>query len=89
MKEYDEGVKRNPKDSKLYANRATTLVKLLDFPSALRDIDRALELDPTYVKAYVKKGAIHYGLKEYHKSVESYEKGLKLEPDNEELKEGL
>ena len=27
-------------------------------------------------------------MKEYHKAMETYEKGLKIEPENQELKEG-
>eukprot|EP00913_Durusdinium_trenchii_P025008 g23473.t1 len=40
--------------------------------------------DPTFVKAYSRKGAAHFFMKEYHKSLQAYEQGLKLDPENQE-----
>lgn len=88
MKEYNEGIKRNPNDPKLYLNRATTYIKLATFPYALKDADRCLELDPSYVRAYARKGQCHFAMKEYHKAIEAYDNGLKLDPNSEELKQG-
>ena len=42
-------------------------------------ITQAIKLDPTYVRAYNRRGALQFLIKEYHKSLDSYEKVRKRE----------
>lgn len=89
IQKYTEAIKRNPKDAIPYSNRAAAYMKLGEFPMALKDCDRCLELDDKFVKAYIRKGNIHFYMKEYHKCLTVYEKGLALDPNNRELRQGL
>ena len=52
-------------------------------------LEKALELDPKYVKAWVRKGDLEVMVKEQHKALDSYKRGLELDPDNAACKEGL
>ena len=61
----------------------------MEFARARDCFGIALEKDPSFVKAYPKKGDCHFFLKEYHKALEIYEAGLKLDPENELCKQGL
>ena len=59
------------------------------FNDAKRHVERSIELDSKYVKAWAKKGDIEFFMKEYHKSLESFKTGLQLEPENSLCKAGL
>ena len=85
LKEFDEGLKRDPQAKAIYSNRSLTWVKLMDFNMGLKDADKCLEIDPNFVKAYIRKGNCHHMMKEYHKAMKAWDDGLKLEPNNAEL----
>lgn len=86
IKEYDEGLRRDPKNIKIFSNRAATYIKLMEFPTAMKDIEKGLAIDPEFIKLWIRKARIHSLMKEYHKAMEACDKGLKIEPDNTELK---
>jgi stress-induced-phosphoprotein 1 len=86
---YEEAVKRAPKNATMRNNLAAALCKIMDFNGAKREIETALELDSKYVKAWARKGDIEIVMKENHKAMESYKKGLAIDPENAACKEGL
>jgi len=86
--EFDEALKRNPKDYKAHANKSSCYIKLLEFNIALAEAEKAIALEPTYTKAHLRKAAVHKFLKEFHKALDAYDKVLKLDPENQEAKEG-
>jgi len=86
---YEEAIKRAPKDATTRNNLAAALCKIMDFNGAKREIEVALELDPKYVKAWARKADIEVLMKENHKAMESYKKGLEIDPSNKTCREGL
>ncbi|CAN6273659.1 unnamed protein product [Urochloa humidicola] len=89
IKHYTEALRRNPKDPRVYSNRAACYTKLGAMPEGLKDAEKCLELDPTFTKGYTRKGAIQFFMKEYDKAMETYQAGLKLDPNNQELLDGV
>lgn len=90
---YQEALKRgppqvNPEAYKLYSNLAACYTKLGAYPEGVKAADKCIELAPTFAKGYSRKGTLQYFMKEYDKAMETYRKGLAVEPDNEELMEG-
>lgn len=61
----------------------------MEFARARDCFIKAISLDADYVKAYPKLGDCHFLIKEYHKALEAYEKGLKKDPENELCKLGI
>jgi stress-induced-phosphoprotein 1 len=89
VKEYEDAVKRSPRNAAIRNNLSAALCKILDINGAKREVEIAVDLDPTYVKAWARKGDIEVLLKENHKAIDSYRKGLSLDPNNAACKEGL
>ncbi|KAG5028267.1 hypothetical protein JHK87_011781 [Glycine soja] len=89
IKHYTEAIKRNPKDAKAYSNRAASYTKLGAMPEGLKDAEKCIELDPTFSKGYTRKGAVQFFMKEYEKALETYKEGLKHDPNNQELLDGI
>lgn len=89
VKEYEDAVKRAPKNAPIRNNLAAALCKVMDFNGAKKNIEKAIELDPKYVKAWARKGDIEVLMKENHKALESYQAGLGIDPSNTACREGL
>lgn len=86
--EYSEALKRDPSNYKVYSNRAACYTKLMDWQRGMDDCEACLAMDPLFVKAYIRKGKIQHFLKQYHKALETFQKGLDLDPKSTELKDG-
>jgi stress-induced-phosphoprotein 1 len=86
---YSEAIKRAPRMAALYSNRAAAYSKLGEFPMALADCDKALELDPGFVKAHTRKGYCHFMMKEYYKARDCYRRARSIDANNSEAIAGL
>jgi stress-induced-phosphoprotein 1 len=60
----------------------------MEAPTALKDAEKCLQLDPTFVKGYARKGTCHHLMKEYHKALAAFDSGLKIDPSNKDCLEG-
>ncbi|KAF8379280.1 hypothetical protein HHK36_028713 [Tetracentron sinense] len=89
VKHYTEALRRNPKDQRVYSNRAACYTKLGALPEGLKDAEKCIELDPTFSKGYTRKGAVQFFMKEYDKALETYQEGLKHDPNNQDLLDGI
>jgi stress-induced-phosphoprotein 1 len=86
---YEEAVKRDPTNASYRNNLAAALQKVGDFNGAKTQVEKSIELDKRYMKAWAKKGDIEFFMKEYHKAMDSYKMGLQIEPDNKLCLDGL
>ena len=89
VKEYEEAVKRAPTNAPIRNNLAAALCKVMDFNGAKKHIEKAIDIDPKYVKAWARKGDIEVLMKENHKALESYKAGLGMDQENKACRDGL
>jgi stress-induced-phosphoprotein 1 len=71
VKAYTESIKRNPSDARGYNNRANAYTKLAALPEALKDADQAINVDPQFVKAYIRKSQILFTMRDYVKAIQA------------------
>ena len=89
IEKYTDAMKRNPKSATPYSNRAACYQKLMEWQLALKDAETCVTMDPTYLKGWSRKAGIHLFLKEFHKSMDCYNKVLELDPNNADAKNNL
>ncbi|XP_018334472.1 stress-induced-phosphoprotein 1 [Agrilus planipennis] len=88
VKHYTEAIKRNPDDAKLYSNRAACYTKLAAFDLGLKDCEKCTELDPKFIKGWIRKGTILHGMHQSSKAISAFQKALELDPNNAEALQG-
>jgi len=88
VKMYTDAIKLAPSHT-LYGNRSACWCKGGNYQQAFEDACKAIDLMPTFVKGYARKGAALHGLDRWGEAIKVYEAGLKLEPSNEDLKQGV
>ncbi|GMJ06495.1 ENHANCED DOWNY MILDEW 1, ENHANCER OF TIR1-1 AUXIN RESISTANCE 3 [Hibiscus trionum] len=77
---YSQAIGQNPKRAELYADRAQANIKLNNLPEAVADASKAIELDPSMSKAYLRKATACMKLEEYQTAKAALEAGAALAP---------
>ncbi|VFR01952.1 unnamed protein product [Cuscuta campestris] len=85
VEHYSESIKRNPSNLLAYSNRAASYTKLGALHEGLKDAEKCIELDPKFVKGYIRKGAVQFFMNEYMEALDTYHEGLKHGPEDLEL----
>lgn len=73
----------------LFSNRSAAYAKANKYDLSLKDAEKAIELKPEWGKAFSRKGTALAYLGRLDEAIETYEKGLQLDPNNQQLKDGL
>jgi tetratricopeptide (TPR) repeat protein len=65
-----------------HSNCALAFMKLKDFEAAIAECDRALRIEPRYMKAVHRRGKARYELGRYEDAVEDFQKAQAMAPNN-------
>ena len=86
---YSEALALDSSNHVLFSNRSAAYAKAGKYMEALKDAEKTVELKPDWIKGYSRRGAALSYLGRDIEAEKAYEEGLKYEPNNEQLKEGL
>ncbi|GMP24618.1 hypothetical protein CsSME_00001816 [Camellia sinensis var. sinensis] len=75
---YSQAITINPRNAELFADRAQANIKLSNFTEAVSDANKAIELDPSISKPYLRKGTACIKLEEYQTAKAALEAGASL-----------
>jgi len=92
IEEYDKAIEANPNGngSHIYfSNRSACYAELHKYQEALDDAKQSVKLKPDFAKAYSRLGFAQFKLNDLEEAEKAYKDGLKIEPNNESLKNGL
>jgi len=88
---YTKAVELSPRNAVYLSNRAFAYTRLEQYGSAIADATAAIEIDPTYVKAYYRRGSASLLLGKYEQGLKDFRsvaKALPRDPDaRKKLKE--
>lgn len=73
----------------MFSNRSAAYAKAGNYRSALEDANQTVSLNPSWSKGYSRKGSALAYLGKHEEAIAAYEKGLELEPNNQQLSSGL
>lgn len=66
----------------IYANRAVAYRDLGEPAAALRDLDKAVALDPDSAELIRARGTIHLRMKQYERAIADFDTAIRLDPRN-------
>ena len=77
---YDHTLKVTDDNWLIYNNRGNAYAGLGNYRQAIEDLNRAIEIKPTYADAYTNRGAAYAGLGNHRQAIEDYGRAIEIEP---------
>ncbi|TYI86882.1 hypothetical protein E1A91_D04G097400v1 [Gossypium mustelinum] len=72
-----------------HSNRAVCLLKLGNYEETIKECNKALELNASYMKALVRRGEAHEKLEHFEEAIADMKKILELDPANDQARKAI
>lgn len=80
IEHFTNAIQENESDHTLYSNRSACFYNQNLFGRALEDAEKCIETKSDWSKGYQRKAMALHGMGKYDEAINSYEKGLEIEP---------
>ncbi|KAL5539014.1 hypothetical protein UlMin_043910 [Ulmus minor] len=75
--------------STCHSNRGICFLKLGKYEDTVKECTKAVELNPSYVKALVRRGEAHEKLEHFEEAIADMKKILELDPSNDQARKSI
>jgi tetratricopeptide (TPR) repeat protein len=82
---FTQAIDLDPDNHVYYSNRAAAYMKADSKSKALHDAEKCVELAPSWSKGYSRLGAAQQSLRRFEQAIDSFKKGIELDPNNKTL----
>lgn len=89
IKAFSEAIAIDATNHVFFSNRSAAAASLGRYADAVDDAKKCVALKPDWPKGYSRLGAAEQGLRNWEAAKEAYSKGLELDPNSAQMKEGL
>ena len=86
---YTAAIEKDGTNHVYYSNRSAAYLNLGNGAAALTDAESCIKVKGDWAKGYSRKGAALHKLNKMKEAIAAYEQGLKIDPSNAALKQGL
>jgi serine/threonine-protein phosphatase 5 len=86
---YSEALEYDPTNAVILSNRAQAFIKVENYGLAMADATAASESDPTYAKAYYRRGSAHFALTHLKEARKDFRQVCKLKPKDRDARSKL
>ena len=73
---YSDAIDLTPENAIFYSNRAASYFYLKQVPASLKDANKAIELDPKYIKAYTRKALCLVEMNDFEEAVNKMQRNV-------------
>jgi len=80
--QWKDVISKYPEKERAYNNLGVLYKDRKEYDSAIKEYQKALEIDPNYAYAYYNLGIVYHDLGEQNRALEAYQKSIELNPRN-------